>query len=104
MFGLCRHPMYAGVLLALWGLLLSEPFELTVFVVTLLSASFVLEASHEERVMLRDFGDYYSRYQAAVPFLVPYGFLRPKPVTDANPVVAAGKSAGKKKNARPRQR
>jgi protein-S-isoprenylcysteine O-methyltransferase Ste14 len=76
MFSLCRHPMYAGWLLAIWGLLLSAPYLLTVTVCSLLSLSFVLEAIYEERAMTGAFGDYYRRYQAEVPFLMPYGSLK----------------------------
>lgn len=78
MFALCRHPMYAGWLLAIWGLLLSKPYALTVVMSALLSLSFILEAVYEERAMIGAFGEYYRRYQAEVPFLVPYGFLKPK--------------------------
>lgn len=77
MFSLCRHPMYAGWLLAIWGLLLSEPYLLTVVLGSLLSLSFILEAIYEERAMIDAFGDHYRRYQAEVPFLIPYGFLQP---------------------------
>ncbi|MCL4464947.1 MAG: DUF1295 domain-containing protein [Chloroflexi bacterium] len=107
MFALCRHPMYAGVLLALWGLLLSEPYALTVFVVALLSLSFILEASHEEQTMVRDFGAYYSRYQATVPFLVPFGFLRSRQVADANggqSATAPASPGGKRKQSARRGR
>lgn len=76
MFSLCRHPMYAGWLLAIWGLLLSEPYALTVLVGALISTSFLLEALREERAMAESFGDYYRQYQARVPFLIPYGFKR----------------------------
>jgi protein-S-isoprenylcysteine O-methyltransferase Ste14 len=77
-FTICRHPMYAGWLIASWGLLLSKPFLLTVFYNLLLTAFVVFMALQEERRMIELFGDKYRAYQKQIPFIVPYGFLKPQ--------------------------
>lgn len=71
-----RHPLYFGQLLAFWSaptmsvghLLLAALF--TVYV--------LIGVRHEERDLLRLFGDEYRRYQAAVPMLIPWP-RRPRP-------------------------
>lgn len=75
-FTICRHPMYAGWLIASWGLVLSKPFLLTVFYNLLLTAFVVFLALQEERRMLGLFGDRYRAYRRQIPFLLPYGFLK----------------------------
>jgi len=77
-FTLCRHPMYAGWLIASWGLVLSKPFLLTVFYNLLLTAFVVFLAFQEERRMIELFGDRYRAYQKQIPFILPYGFLKPQ--------------------------
>ena len=65
-----RHPLYFGMLLAFW----SAPTMSTGHLLfsTLLSVYIVIGARHEERDLLRLFGDEYRRYQAAVPMLLPF--------------------------------
>lgn len=75
-YSICRHPMYAGWLIASWGLLLSKPYLLTLFYNLLLSLFVVYMALQEEKQMIALFGDKYSSYQRQVPFLLPYGFLK----------------------------
>ncbi len=75
-YRLCRHPMYAGWLIASWGILLSKPYMLTVFYNLLLTAYVVFESLQEEKRMIKLFGDRYLTYRAKVPFLIPYGFLK----------------------------
>jgi protein-S-isoprenylcysteine O-methyltransferase Ste14 len=75
-YSICRHPMYAGWLIASWGLLLSKPYLLTIFYNLLLSLFVVFMALQEEKQMIALFGDKYSSYQRQVPFLLPYGFLK----------------------------
>jgi methanethiol S-methyltransferase len=77
-FTICRHPMYAGWLVVSWGLVLSKPFLLTVFYNLLLTAFVVFLAFQEERRMIELFGDKYRAYQKQVPFILPYGFLKPQ--------------------------
>jgi protein-S-isoprenylcysteine O-methyltransferase Ste14 len=77
-FTLCRHPMYTGWLVASWGLLLSKPYLLTLFYNALLTAYVVFMAREEERRMTALFGEKYRAYQRQIPFLLPYGFLKPR--------------------------
>lgn len=70
LYKLVRHPLYFGTLLAFWSaptlsaghLLFSTLFTLYV----------IIGARHEERDLVRRFGDDYRRYQAAVPMLIPW--------------------------------
>jgi protein-S-isoprenylcysteine O-methyltransferase Ste14 len=75
-YSVCRHPMYAGWLIASWGLVLSKPYLLTVFYNLLLTVYVVFESLQEEKQMLALFGDRYRTYRKKIPFLIPYGFLR----------------------------
>jgi protein-S-isoprenylcysteine O-methyltransferase Ste14 len=77
-FTVCRHPMYSGWLVASWGLLLSKPYLLTVFYNLLLTAFVVFLALQEEQRMIELFGDTYRAYQKQIPFILPYGFLKPQ--------------------------
>jgi len=75
-YSICRHPMYAGWLIASWGILLSKPYLLTLMYNTLISIYVVYESLQEEKRMLALFGERYSLYQKNVPFLIPYGFMK----------------------------
>jgi len=75
-YSICRHPMYAGWLLASWGLLLSKPYILTLFYNMLLSSFVVYESLQEEKRMTELFGSKYTAYKGRTPFLFPYGFLK----------------------------
>jgi len=77
-YAICRHPLYTAWLAAAWGLLISKPFLLTLFYNLLLTAFVVHAARQEERQMTVLFGDRYRAYQKQVPFLLPYGFLKPQ--------------------------
>lgn len=77
-YTLCRHPMYSAWLVASWGLLVSQPYLLTVCYNVLLSAFVVYTARQEERQMIALFGDKYRAYRKQVPFILPYGFLKPQ--------------------------
>jgi protein-S-isoprenylcysteine O-methyltransferase Ste14 len=77
-FTVCRHPMYAGWLIASWGLLLSKPYLLTVFYDVLLTAYVLYMARLEEKRMIALFGDKYHAYRKQIPFILPYGFLKPQ--------------------------
>ena len=70
-YRLVRHPIYAGVLLAMIGsaLVVGRPWVvlLGVFVVY-----FVYTARLEERTMARQFPDAYSRYRARTKMVVPF--------------------------------
>lgn len=84
-FTLCRHPMYAGWLVASWGLLLSKPYLLTVFYNGILTAYVVLLARQEEKRMIALFGDTYRAYRRQIPFILPYGFLKPQIRAEGTP-------------------
>lgn len=75
-YSICRHPMYAGWLIASWGILLSKPYLLTVVYNTLITLFVVYESLQEERRMTELFGEKYVDYKKRVPFLIPYGFLK----------------------------
>ena len=75
-YSICRHPMYAGWLIASWGILLSKPYLLTVLYNTLITVYVVYESLQEEKRMTELFGDRYLDYKKRVPFLIPYGFVR----------------------------
>jgi protein-S-isoprenylcysteine O-methyltransferase Ste14 len=77
-YTICRHPLYTAWLAAAWGLLISKPFLLTLFYNLLVTAFVVHAARQEERRMTALFGDRYRAYQRQVPFLLPYGFLKPQ--------------------------
>ncbi|MFZ0448879.1 MAG: NnrU family protein [Desulfatiglandaceae bacterium] len=82
-YSICRHPMYAGWLIASWGILLSKPYLLTVLYNTLITLFVVYESLQEEKRMTELFGDKYLNYKKEVPFLIPYGFLKSpdRPIT-----------------------
>jgi protein-S-isoprenylcysteine O-methyltransferase Ste14 len=75
-YSICRHPMYAGWLIATWGILLSKPYLLTVLYNTLITVFVVYESLQEEKRMTELFGERYLKYRKNVPFLIPYGFLK----------------------------
>jgi protein-S-isoprenylcysteine O-methyltransferase Ste14 len=77
-YAICRHPMYTAWLTAAWGLLISKPYLLTVFYNFLVTCFVVYAALQEERQMIVLFGDKYRAYQKQIPFLLPYGFLKPQ--------------------------
>jgi protein-S-isoprenylcysteine O-methyltransferase Ste14 len=65
-----RHPLYFGQLLALWSAPTMSVGHLLFS--TLLTVYIVIGVRHEERDLVRVFGDEYRRYQAAVPMLIPF--------------------------------
>jgi protein-S-isoprenylcysteine O-methyltransferase Ste14 len=71
-----RHPLYFGMLLAFWSApTMSASHGLFS---ALLSVYILIGVRHEERDLVRIFGDEYRRYQAAVPMLIPFP-LRVRP-------------------------
>jgi protein-S-isoprenylcysteine O-methyltransferase Ste14 len=75
-YSICRHPMYAGWLIASWGIVLSKPYILTLFYNALISLFVVYESLQEEKRMTELFGGRYLIYKKKIPFLLPYGFLK----------------------------
>jgi protein-S-isoprenylcysteine O-methyltransferase Ste14 len=70
-YGIVRHPIYTGLLLALAGTVLTRPTFAALLGFALLIASFVLKLRKEERLMGANFGAAYDTYRADVPGLIP---------------------------------
>lgn len=69
-----RHPLYLGMLIGLW---VTPAMSLGHLLLAVLLTVYVLiGAHHEERDLLRVYGDEYRRYQERVPMLLPI----PRPV------------------------
>jgi protein-S-isoprenylcysteine O-methyltransferase Ste14 len=70
-YAIVRHPIYAGLLLAMLGtaIVLDEWRGLVAF--CFLSAAFLLKLRREERFMAESFPDTYPGYRARVPALIP---------------------------------
>jgi protein-S-isoprenylcysteine O-methyltransferase Ste14 len=75
-YSVCRHPMYAGWLLASWGLILSKPYMLTIVYNILLTAFVIYESKQEEKRMVELFGGKYAVYMERTPFILPLGLFR----------------------------
>jgi protein-S-isoprenylcysteine O-methyltransferase Ste14 len=71
-YAIVRHPIYAGMLLALLGttLVSSTVGSLLGFVVAILSLC--QKASIEEQFLMVEFGEQYAKYQREVKFLIPF--------------------------------
>jgi protein-S-isoprenylcysteine O-methyltransferase Ste14 len=69
LYRVVRHPMYLGMLLALW----SAPVMTAghCLLAGLLTGYLLVGVRHEERDLVRAFGEDYRRYQAQVPMLLP---------------------------------
>jgi methanethiol S-methyltransferase len=64
-----RHPLYFGMLVGLWSAPTMSAGHL--LLASLLTGYILIGVRHEERDLVRVFGDTYRRYQAAVPMLLP---------------------------------
>jgi protein-S-isoprenylcysteine O-methyltransferase Ste14 len=71
-YGVTRHPMYTGLLLAVLGAALAWDSALTLLLALLLVAPFFLHTVYEEAMFERHFGEAYRDYQRRVPRLVPF--------------------------------
>jgi len=69
-----RHPMYAGMLLGLWAAPTMTAGH--ALLAALFTAYVLVGIRHEERDLVRVFGDAYRRYQREVPMLVPWPRVR----------------------------
>jgi protein-S-isoprenylcysteine O-methyltransferase Ste14 len=64
-----RHPLYFGMLVGLWS---APTMSVGHFLLSSLLTGYILVGvRHEERDLVRVFGDAYRRYQATVPMLLP---------------------------------
>jgi protein-S-isoprenylcysteine O-methyltransferase Ste14 len=71
-YGIVRHPVYAGVLLAGWSTALELGRIEALVGAIIITASLSLRAKLEERILRRDVSDAdYTRYRARVPMLIP---------------------------------
>jgi protein-S-isoprenylcysteine O-methyltransferase Ste14 len=73
-YALVRHPIYAGLLLAMLGVALIVGEVRGLLGVGVLFLSLWLKSRMEERFMLEQFGANYSSYQQHVKALIPYVF------------------------------
>lgn len=64
-----RHPLYFGMLVGLWSAPTMSAGHLLLS--SLLTGYILIGVHHEERDLVRTFGDAYRRYQTAVPMLLP---------------------------------
>ncbi len=71
-YAFVRHPIYTGILLALFGTALAVGEWRALTGVVLAGAAFWLKLKIEETVMRRQFGETYVRYAERVPALVPF--------------------------------
>lgn len=76
-YGLVRHPIYTGLLLAILGSGVARGELRGVWALALCTISFLIKLRLEERWMRQAFGEEYARYSAAVPALVPLWPLSP---------------------------
>jgi len=71
-YGLARHPIYTGLLLAILGTTVAIGEWRGLLAFALIAAGFVLKFKTEERFMSETFGEQYARYRAEVRSLVPF--------------------------------
>jgi protein-S-isoprenylcysteine O-methyltransferase Ste14 len=70
-YGLVRHPQYAGLFLAVFGQLVHWPTIPTLLLAPVIVALYVRLAHREEVRLIERFGAKYRRYQQRVPMFVP---------------------------------
>lgn len=71
-YGIVRHPIYTGLILALMATVLAFPGPLNIAGVAILIVAFVIKARLEERFLSQELGaEAYAAYSKRVPMLVP---------------------------------
>jgi protein-S-isoprenylcysteine O-methyltransferase Ste14 len=70
-YGVIRHPQYAGIFLAIFGQLVHWPTILTLALAPVIIIAYVRLARREEARLAVLFGDAYRAYQQRVPMFVP---------------------------------
>jgi protein-S-isoprenylcysteine O-methyltransferase Ste14 len=70
-YGLTRHPIYTGLLLAVTGTALARDSIAGVLGLAFLLVGIVIKLRQEERLLLDHFGPAYEVYRAEVPALIP---------------------------------
>lgn len=73
LYGVVRHPQYAGIFLAVFGQLIHWPTLPTLVLFPLLVWAYVRLARREEAQMIERFGDEYRVYSESVPGFLPRG-------------------------------
>jgi len=71
-YGLVRHPIYTGLLLALLGTAVAMGEWRGLLAFAAFAIGFIFKIGAEERFMGETFGDAYTRYRAEVPALIPF--------------------------------
>jgi protein-S-isoprenylcysteine O-methyltransferase Ste14 len=72
-YGIVRHPIYTGILTALYAGLLVDAGPINVLGVVVLTIAFVIKARLEERFLMQELGaEAYEGYRRRVPMLVPF--------------------------------
>jgi protein-S-isoprenylcysteine O-methyltransferase Ste14 len=71
-YAIVRHPIYAGISLALIATALLRPGWLGIGGAALIIASFVIKYRLEERFLMQELGPEYIAYRKTVPALVPF--------------------------------
>jgi protein-S-isoprenylcysteine O-methyltransferase Ste14 len=71
-YAIVRHPIYAGISLALIATVLLRPNWLGIAGAALIIASFVIKYRLEERFLMQELGPEYKHYKKVTPALVPF--------------------------------
>lgn len=71
-YAIVRHPIYAGISLALIATALLRPGWFGIAGAALIIASFVIKYRLEERFLMQELGPEYIHYRKTVPALVPF--------------------------------
>jgi protein-S-isoprenylcysteine O-methyltransferase Ste14 len=70
-YGLVRHPIYTGILLAAWATASLDATALGFLGAALMTLGFYLKASREEQLLTGELGASYENYRRQVPMLLP---------------------------------
>ncbi len=84
-YALCRHPIYAGLLVAMIGTALARGTASAIVGLVVFAIGLLLRIRQEERLLLGHFGDVYRRYRADVPALVPRAIRGLTPAAPRDP-------------------
>jgi protein-S-isoprenylcysteine O-methyltransferase Ste14 len=71
-YGVVRHPIYTGILLALLGTAIAIGEWRGLLALASITIGFLFKIRTEERFMGELFGERYARYRAEVPALIPF--------------------------------
>lgn len=67
-----RHPIYLGVLLIITGFFVFHPTDMVLLVLVIILLYIPAGIWHEEKRLLREYGDSYRSYKARVPAIFPF--------------------------------